>query len=236
LADKVKARILWAYDREWEKAEKEYRNAEELAAGSDIHGFDGFTDWMGRKEERLSQVERQLEQADPLSASQQAVAGYAFLYWGESDRAIQQSERVLELEPDSPIAFGILSFAYQQKRMFPEMLEAELRGMGDPASKQALREAYEKSGYEGYLRFRLDRHLNRENPKLVHVASLYSRLGDKDKAFEWLEKAWSKPLFGFEHAPSCFWWDRLRDDPRFETLLRKQNLPKEAIARHLAQR
>jgi len=78
--------------------------------------------------------------------------------------------------------------------------------------------------------------LRKENPKLVDVAILYAKLGDKDKAFAWLEKAWSKPLYGHEDAPSCFFWDLLRDDPRFEALLRKQDLPEEAIQRHLALR
>ena len=66
------------------------------------------------------------------------------------------------------------------------------------------------------------------------VADLYAKLGDKDKAFEWLERAWSKPLWGYENAPSCFFWDPLRSDPRFEALLRKLDLPEEAIQRHLA--
>jgi hypothetical protein len=39
---------------------------------------------------------------------------------------------------------------------------------------------------------------------------------------------------GYEVAPSSQNHDPLRDDPRYEQLLRKLNLPEEAIQRHLA--
>ena len=65
-------------------------------------------------------------------------------------------------------------------------------------------------------------------------ARAYIETGDKDKAFDWLEKSWENPLWGTENAPSSPRWDPLRDDPRFEELLRKQNLPEEVIQKHLA--
>jgi hypothetical protein len=65
-------------------------------------------------------------------------------------------------------------------------------------------------------------------------ARYHARIGHYDEAFEWLSKAWELPLWGMENAQSAYLWDPPRDDARFEELLRKLNLPEEAIQRHLA--
>jgi hypothetical protein len=66
------------------------------------------------------------------------------------------------------------------------------------------------------------------------IALVYSALNDKEKAFTWLERA-------DEARDACLIWlrvdpgyDPLRSDPRFAQLLRKLNLPEEAIQKHLA--
>ena len=96
------------------------------------------------------------------------------------------------------------------------------------------KEAFEKSGWQIVDRWELESHLKGHSPRPAQVADCYAKLGEKDKAFEWLEKSWSSPLWGNENAPSSFHWDSLRSDPRFEELLRKQNLPEAVIRKHLA--
>jgi hypothetical protein len=57
------------------------------------------------------------------------------------------------------------------------------------------------------------------------VARVYAGLGDKEKAFVWLEKAYA------ERASQLSWvkvdptFDPLRSDPRFQDLLRRMNFP-----------
>ena len=57
------------------------------------------------------------------------------------------------------------------------------------------------------------------------VAAVYSGLGEKDKAFEWLEKGFQTR----ESQLNTFRWELqfepLRDDPRFKDLLKRMNLP-----------
>ena len=97
-----------------------------------------------------------------------------------------------------------------------------------------MRAAFEKSGMQGVRRWRIETGLeSQEDRRIIHKAAFHAVLGELDEAFEWLEKAWSLPLWGNEYAPSCFYWDPLRSDRRFEELLRKLNLPEEAIQRHL---
>jgi hypothetical protein len=58
------------------------------------------------------------------------------------------------------------------------------------------------------------------------MAVIYVGLGEKDKAFEWLEKAYEErsiaAFFGFIKADPVY--DPLRSDPRFADLLRRMNL------------
>ena len=82
------------------------------------------------------------------------------------------------------------------------------------------------SGAETYWRWRLD--FSRERAKREYVepsqfARIYAYLGEKDEAFEWLEKAFEEraDLRGLKVSPD---FDPLRDDPRFQDLLRRMNL------------
>lgn len=64
------------------------------------------------------------------------------------------------------------------------------------------------------------------------AAAQYALIGVTDQAFEWLEKTFELPVAVPFVTDARF--DSLHDDPRFEQLLRKLDLPEEAIQRHLA--
>jgi hypothetical protein len=56
------------------------------------------------------------------------------------------------------------------------------------------------------------------------MALLYARLNKRHEAFEWLEKAYQeRESLSFLNAESD--WDNLRDDPRFQDLVRRIGLP-----------
>jgi hypothetical protein len=57
------------------------------------------------------------------------------------------------------------------------------------------------------------------------VATIYAGLGENDKAFEFLEKAYSEKSLDISWSiKSDFLLDRLRPDPRFQSLLRGMGL------------
>jgi tetratricopeptide (TPR) repeat protein len=56
------------------------------------------------------------------------------------------------------------------------------------------------------------------------IAKIYSMLGERDRAFSWLERGLSVRAIGdfFKDEPV---WDPIRNDPRFAALLREMNVP-----------
>jgi hypothetical protein len=126
-----------------------------------------------------------------------------------------------------------MSMAYQGKGMYAEAVEEFLEhgriiGFLNTKETLGLREAFQTSGWQGYLRQRLV--VANEKPKgtpsisPVLRAGIYAQLGDKDSAFEWLEK-------GIEdHDPAMSTlkiepaYDNLRSDPRFIKILQRVNL------------
>ncbi len=81
-------------------------------------------------------------------------------------------------------------------------------------------------GAEAYWRWWLD--FFRERAKREYVepdqfAIIYAHLGEKDEAFEWLEKAFEEggSMGALKVDPR---FDPLRDDPRFQDLLLRMNL------------
>ncbi len=97
-----------------------------------------------------------------------------------------------------------------------------------PEDSARLRSAYSASGAKGYCQKRLE--LLKELAKQRYTSSsviaiLYARLGQKDRAFEWLEKAYKDRDDEFEDIKIEPGLDSLRSDPRFQELLRRVGLP-----------
>jgi hypothetical protein len=58
------------------------------------------------------------------------------------------------------------------------------------------------------------------------IAEIYAALGDKDKAFLWLEKAYKQRHPYIQWIRRTVSFKNLQGDPRFEDLARRLNLPK----------
>jgi hypothetical protein len=58
------------------------------------------------------------------------------------------------------------------------------------------------------------------------IAIIYTGLGEKDLAFEWLEKAYADRTARLSEPPDPP-FDNLRSDPRFRNLVRRVGLPSE---------
>ena len=91
-----------------------------------------------------------------------------------------------------------------------------------PEKIAALDSAYSESPTEGYWRWCLE-----NNPDDIpsRTAAIHAHLGDKDQAFAWLEKGYQEHDALMHQLKVHPRWDPLRDDPRFQDMLRRMNFP-----------
>jgi tetratricopeptide (TPR) repeat protein len=218
------------YDWEWSGAEREFQRAIELNPRyGDAHLMYGAAlRKMGRVEEAVAEY-RRAQELDPLSLSSSAFLGVTFYEGRQYDQAIEQERKTLELDPNFTQANAVLGFAYAQKSMHKEAIAQFEKGLvvspGDTRTLTGLGYAYAVAGRRAEAQKVLDQLTELSKEKYVGadgMALIYTGLGEKDKAFEWLEKAFEEHAVGDIKAWPPF--DPLRPDPRFADLLRRMNL------------
>ncbi len=93
---------------------------------------------------------------------------------------------------------------------------------------EAMARGYADSDYRGAMRLAAEKLAARSNLTYVpalRIARLYAHAGEKDRALEWLEKAYEEREPPLVHLRVGWDWHSLRDDPRFQDLLRRMNFP-----------
>ena len=228
----IRASIKRSYYWDWEGAERDYKQALELDPSSSLtHGLYAF--WMtvmGRHEEAISLARRAL-QLDPSSLVQRMLLQSAFYSARRYDEAAEQAHRALEIDPTYIPAYSALDGIYESTGSYQEAVAARqesmrLRGVSEDKIAAFLA-AYATSGKDGYWRWILDDRTERAKQEYVTPTSFaanHANLGEKDQAFEWLEKAYEERRGQLIFLKSDNRWDPLRDDPRFTDLLRRMNL------------
>ncbi len=174
------------------------------------------------------QIERALE-LDPLNSLFQGLYGLHLLFVRRYDDAIVQYRNALRTSPNFRTALGGLWHASHAKRMYEEALAAaKARFADDREAEEALARGYAAGGYPEAMRLAAETLAARSRTTYVQptlIATLYAYARNSDRALEWLDKAHEERdpvLPGLSVAPR---WDSLRDEPRFQDLLRKMNLP-----------
>jgi serine/threonine-protein kinase len=225
--------VVSTFEWDWSTAEIEFRRAIALNPGSPQVRltFAVSLTQTGRHEEALDQMEQAID-LDPLNLRFKTVKGLLLYCAGHSDDAVQQLQTVLSLNPRFPQAHRFLGLTYSEKGMHEEAIAelrqaAELTG-GSPNDLAYLGGALAAAGRADEARSILRGLEERaQRGELVGAWTRYNihlHLGEADEALSWLEKA----IDGREGIVS---WDKyfpgsepLRDDPRYQALLRRLNL------------
>jgi serine/threonine protein kinase/tetratricopeptide (TPR) repeat protein len=217
------------HDWDWSGAEREFQRA--IALNPDhamAHLWYGWTlANTGRFEEAIAEAKRALA-LDSLSLNINWLLGVAFHFARQYDQAIEQYRKTVELEPNYFAPHTFLGVVYVQKCMHKE-------GIAELEKAVAISPGNISLSYLGYgyaaasRRVEAQKVLDQLNElskgnyvPALHRAIICAGLVEKDKAFEWLEKAYEEHFTIAIKVNPVF--DPLRSDPRFADLLRRMNL------------
>jgi serine/threonine protein kinase/Tfp pilus assembly protein PilF len=217
---------------DWQEAEKEFKRAIELNPnGKGVHWYYArYLSAIGRNDEAIAEAKRGLE-IDPLSPLRVAIVAYYYLHARQYDQAIELYRKALEMDPNYAWAHANLGHAFVQKRMYKEAIAELQQAMAlnrqlEGRFASALAYAYAVSGNKAEAQKILDELNERARQSYiepVNFAIIYTGLGDKDRAFEWLGKIYrDRP--GPPYVQIDLMLDSLRSDPRFADLARRKGL------------
>jgi tetratricopeptide (TPR) repeat protein len=107
--------------------------------------------------------------------------------------------------------------------------ETTMRMLGYSDLADAMYRGLQKSGYRGALKTLTEaleaQNANGSPPAAFFAAMMYGTLGQKDRAFWWLEKDYQQRDASYSALNVDPCWDPLRDDPRFGSLVSRVGLP-----------
>jgi serine/threonine protein kinase/Tfp pilus assembly protein PilF len=223
----VKERFEW----DWAGAEKEFKRGIELNANSATahHWYGDYLANMGRFEEGMRETKR-AQQLDPLSLVINTSLGWQYYVVGQNDQAIEQLRKVLDIDPKFALARRILEEVYTQMGKHKEAVEEREKIVslsGSPELAASIEEDFVRSGYRGVLQSWLNGLTEISKHGYVSsysIAQAYIRMGEKEKAFSWLERAYEEHDSGLVSLGVEPMFASVRADPRFLDLLRRARL------------
>jgi len=216
---------------QWRAAEREFRKAVKLnlnLARARV-GYAGHLARVGRADEAVSEV-KQARELDPLSPIVNANVGFILYFARRFDEAIETLKSTLELDDNFAFANLYLGYNYAARGDFAEAVsaykEAIRLGQDTPSNRIYLGAAYAGAGKRKQARDILKQLLTGKNyVSPGELAVLYAALGEREKAFASLEDAHARRDLQLQYLNVDPAFDSLREDSRFQDLLRRMNFP-----------
>jgi serine/threonine protein kinase/Tfp pilus assembly protein PilF len=227
------AQVKFQEDWDWYGAEKEFKRAIELNPGDTLahHLYSHLLLAIGRNQESLRESDLYVR-LDPVSPAAYDHLGFHYAAAGQFELAIAAYRKTTLLDPTWDSSHRWLGDAYRHQGMSQEALVEYERAMAldktSPEFVRVLRRAFEGGDWKGYWEKILSSQLEIARHKYVSpttIAILYARLGDKENAFRYLDKAYANHDDALTSVKTDRDLDLLHEDPRFATLLRRMGLP-----------
>jgi len=220
----------FAFDWDWAGAEREFKRAIDLNPG-----YESAHRWLcnclqqqGRLDEASVEI-KVAKELDPLSLVNNTVLGQNLYFLHKYDQAIEQERKTLEID-NFAYAHYVLGSAYEQKgdlgKAITEFQKAATLN-ANPVYPAGLGHAFALAGRRREAQKLLDELSTRSKERNIawnEIAVIYVGLGENDRALAMLKTAYEK------HSSQLNWlkvdprFDHLRNDPRFQDVLRRMNL------------
>jgi len=222
--------VAYAVHGDWKTADIELKRAEELDPS-----FATAFQWralgllyVGKPDESAPEIAKAV-QLDPVSMPLLAADGMISYYRRRYDESIEKAHKMLAMEPAYRSAHLMLGSALEAKRDWAaaerEFHTVALASSGDMEGLAHLARLYALTGRIDQSKGILAKLLTPAPDQYVdpyQLAFIYTALGEKEKALEWLEKAVR------QHTSITMkvdpYLDPLRAEPRFQGLLVEAHL------------
>jgi TolB-like protein/lipoprotein NlpI len=231
------AGVKFLYDWDLQGAQSEFKRALDLNPGyaTAHHIYGHYLAALGKFDEAIAQLQH-AHTLDPLSVAIGCSLGFTFYRARNYQEAIKHFQSVLDLAPTFPLAHEGLGATYHEMGDYDQACNEFTKFNGQwPAADglvRALKDAYAASSMSGYWRTWIEHCASESRPGFVtsfHIAGAYSRLGDSNAAFEWLEKAFEERIVFLVYLKVEPAFDGLRNDPRFAELLARLRLEQSCV-------
>jgi tetratricopeptide (TPR) repeat protein len=171
-------------------------------------------------------AQKKATELDALSSQAWRYPARLYTEIGDYASADAALGRAIDLEPTSVFALTILGRLRLAQGRAQEALDV-FRNIDDVVFRRTGVAMVEHTlGHAKRLQQALDEVIaNYAQTAAYQIAEVYAWRGEKDKAFEWLERAYQQQDGGLSRVKGDALLKSLRNDPRFNALLRKMNLP-----------
>jgi TolB-like protein/Tfp pilus assembly protein PilF len=180
---------------------------------------------LGSEEKGLQQVQRAIT-LDPLNAHAHAALGRVYFSSRQFQLAIGAYERAIALDPK----LGNVTAFIGQAQFHLDEFDAAIRSCSTPPltvnNHVCLAIAYHRLGQPAKVAEEIAT-ITRENgdAAAAQFAEIYTQIGDRAQALDWLEKAYRLHDPGLAMMRGFVGLDALRDEPRFQAVLKRMNFP-----------
>jgi eukaryotic-like serine/threonine-protein kinase len=231
------ASLLQYYDWNWREADREYQRAIQLNPSfADAHLWYGdLLITVGRLDEGLQEM-RRAQELDPYSLVVTHVLGQSLAMVERGDEASEQSKRLVDLVGGEPAAHWLMGRVYTQKRDFQQAISEFQQILGSldqwpPFIRDRVLSdigyVYAVAGKRREAVRVLEQLTETSRHRFVRsweFAKIYVGLGDKERAFRWLEKGYEERPSEMRYLKIDYRMTPLRSDPRYDELLQRIGL------------
>lgn len=227
------AAVKLHHEWDWAGAEREFRRAIQLSPSNANahHIYSHYLLTMDRLNESVAES-RTASELNPLDPNLSTCVGWHCLYARQYEDAIAACMKLIHDEKAGAITYYYLGRVYVRQGKFAEGVAAleiaEKKSGGINSVLATLAYAYARSGRRADAERALAALMDRAQRRYVSafdIAIVYAGLGETDKTFEWLDRAFLERSTWLVHLK---WDDRftsIRSDPRTVTLLRRMGIP-----------